>query len=160
LFADKTINDNLMNLVKDPERIVLLCGRCSSEGGRFLTENNVKSLALIRHPLHSYVSYLSHRHPAHAAPFGGFKSEKCIRWYAKRWNNVVSDIVDSPSAIVRFEFLASDLRFIDDLLHLDAVNRWKPHIRNWGELPKEGEELLRKLTKEMFDQVYPGEWEI
>ena len=73
--------------------------------GPFFTQNNIKNvLCLVRHPLHAYISFVGYQHPKAGAQFGELDAPKRIEWYAKQWNSMTTDYINSGNKIVRFEW--------------------------------------------------------
>ena len=153
LVPSETINWHLMNLINGSTRDIMLSGRCSVTD-MFLTRNKLKAICLVRHPLHQYVSYTSHRHPNHVKRFGGFNTAEAVRWWATRWNRIVSDFLSSGSKIIRYEYFNDDAP-----KDISSRIRWRSHTRNHGELDKDLESLLYTIVKPLFYRLYDS-WNI
>jgi hypothetical protein len=102
-----TPGKSLFHLIQASRRPVLLSGRCSIRQA-FLTRYGIKAVAIVRHPLHAYVSFMSHQHPNHAEEFGGFNTIGAVRQWLRWWRPVVLDIIIANATIIRFEHAAKD----------------------------------------------------
>jgi hypothetical protein len=133
----------------------LLCGRCS-ESKAFLTDNKIKALCIVRHPLHSFVSYASHQHAEHFKRFGGFNTEAAVEFYAKTWNKIISDFVGSRHcSIVRFEYMPEEIP-VKEIR--EKLSGWIPNKRNWGEMDRVLELFLSSLVWENYELLYGKNW--
>lgn len=155
-----TIGENLMEVFLSRKacrcnRWALLSGVCSTVHP-FLTRNKLKAVCLVRHPLHSYVSFFKHRHPNHAVRFGGFDTIGAISYWAELWNKIVEDFLSSGNKISRYEFWPEDSG--NQIIQSKFVGRWTHGKRNWGELPKNLEEALRKRVWANFLKIYGDNW--
>jgi hypothetical protein len=159
--ASKTINDNMvlyLRHISESGKIVLITR--FSRLGPFFTRNKIDNVVcVVRHPLHAYVSFVGHQHPEAGQEFGALDSERRIEWYAKQWNLLVTDYINSRNCILRFEFMPDDLvRLPYPGLSKLLVN-WRPEIRNHRVLSKEKEILLQKSVAANFYTLY-RDWDI
>jgi len=161
LERTKTINDNLvayLQYVNQRNAITVLAR--ASRFGPFLTQNHVNNaVCVVRHPLHSYVSFIGHQHPEAGEPFGGFASEGSIKWYAEQWNRMAFDYLSSGNAIIRYEFMNGDVKAITSPNLAELLKNWTTGKRNHQVLSQEKEQLLRSLVSEHFYMIY-SDWAI
>lgn len=132
--------------------------------GPFFTCNPIENvICVVRHPLHAMVSYLTHQHREKVKRFKeGFNSVECVEYYAKIWNEIVSDHINANSKIIRYEFVKEDASFLtkeDEKLKNLFVNRWRSDTRNFGVLNTHLEELLKQLVKINYDKLYER-WDV
>jgi hypothetical protein len=165
LDTKKTIEENMKeylgNLINSDQR-TMLCGRICRLGKPFFARHKFDNSAfLIRHPLHAMASYLKHRHPEKVTTRfdGDINSEKCIRYYAKLWNDTVSDCLGGGLQSIRYEFATLDVNKIDDDEIKTAFKNWWINKRNKGIISNDAENLLRKLVEENYTRLYE-EWDI
>ena len=153
LDLDKTIEENLvaMLLTRENEGVhTMLSGRCS-QVGNFLTDNGIKAFCFVRHPLHSFVSFLDHQHPEHAKKFGGFNTLDAVRFYALLWNAMTDDFIKSGNVVYRFEYLPDEI----ELVWLRrSLRNWDNTIRNYGVLDPALEDELKKLVEKNYKLLY------
>jgi len=157
LDVNKTIEQNLVDMITSSKYSVLLCGRCSINK-KFLTDNSIHAICLVRHPANAYVSYLSHQHPEHAARFGGFNKIKAVHFWARHWNAIVDDFLSSDNPIVRYEYLEQDLPDIDRYWK-SVISRWRPNMNSHKEMDLRTEEALCEAVRKNFYLIY-DKWEI
>jgi len=152
LSTEDSIWKNLLDLIEHGDRPLVLSGNCSDKE-RFLSAHDIKALCLIRHPLNAYVSFLSRQHPEHAERFGGFQSTDCVRWYAERWNNIVTDFYECErKRVVRFEHAKEDVKGDE---YLERVfGRWEPGRGHGHLLGAAPATLLKSLTFDVFSLFY------
>lgn len=153
-----TIEENLVNMLRARENegvATMLSGRCS-QVGHFLTDNEIKATCFVRHPLHSFISFLGFRHPEHAKQFGGINNMDAILFYAGLWNAMVDDFIRSGNVVYRFEYMPDEI--IDDWL-CDRLKGWNNELRHYNGIHKELEEELEELVSKNFYQLY-DDWEI
>lgn len=159
LDPEETIEENLARMLEIRENELnlntMLSGR-GSQGGRFLTENGIRATCFVRHPLHAFASFLGHRHPVHAARFGGYQTEEAVFFYARIWNAMVSDFISSGNRIHRFEYLPSGA---SDPWLRRALAGWNNTLRHHSELSKELETKLKSLVYVNYYKLYM-EWKI
>lgn len=157
----RSINDNLVAYIEHLEQgngLVLLSRL--SRLGNFLTRNGLsQSVCLVRHPLHAYVSFLGHRHPNTASHLGGLESTERIRWYARQWNLMAADYIDSGASIIRFEHMQEDAREVSNPNLGILFKRWRSGLRNYDVLPADRTRLLEDLVAENYYKLY-HQWEI
>jgi hypothetical protein len=142
LDSQQTINDNILNYIehlKQSNRKVLFN---SLYKFAFFRNNAIKGVtALIRHPLHAYLSYAKKkRHQNLINHYGGVNSEEAINFYAHAWNR----IVDESSIVLRFEYFYEDISKIE--MEKNVFKKWDSTKRNENILTK-------KSTKILFDKV-------
>jgi hypothetical protein len=161
LDVSKSINDNMvsyLNCICKAGEIVLITRL--SRHGPFFCRNKISGVVcLVRHPLHAYVSFVGHQHPEAAQEFGELDSNRRIEWYAKQWNLLVSDYINSRNKIIRFESMHNDLAGLSDTSLPKLLKNWRPEIRNNGVLTKAKENFLKDLVAETFYKVYQ-DWDI
>ena len=152
-----TIEENLVRMLeireKEIKKHTMLCGRCS-QTGKFLTDNKIEATCIVRHPLHSFVSFFSQRHPEHVQHLGGFNTESATRWYAALWSAIVSDFIESGNIIYRFEYMPDEI--LEEWLR-QSLRHWDNTIRNYDKLNTELEDLLESLVEEPYYALY-DEW--
>jgi hypothetical protein len=157
----KNIIDNMIDYIDFVERNnidILLQGFLSRVSGDSLCEKlNYNHICLVRHPLHTYVSLLCHRHPNMALKFeNGIEDIGCIQYFADMWNSVVKD----HSYFIRYEYAYEDsmnLQLSDR--YLKVINGLYSSKRNNGVLSIDGENVLKELVKDNFERLY-DKWEI
>ncbi len=164
LELDLTIEQNIVNYIdlmnNRTKGMGNLCGAISTISRQFFSRNRPKRiLAIIRHPLHSMVSWLSHQHPFHGWKFGGINTEGCVEFYADRWNRLTSDLIAGKIKIIRFEYMAEDSADIKDLELKALFKTWMPNLRNHNKLLPQWESLLKCLTERNYSKLYE-KWEI
>lgn len=153
LNYDQNIEENLVRMLQwreDQEKHTMLSGRCSQRG-MFLTDNNIKAVCFVRHPLHSFVSFLGSRHPEHAKRFGGFNTMAAVLFYAKLWNSMVTDFIKSGNVVYRFEYMPEEI----EIPWLQkALQGWDNSKRNLGRLGYEREIRLKQLVADNYYKLY------
>jgi hypothetical protein len=161
LDASKTINDNVVLYLKhisESGKIVLIARL--SRVGPFFTRNKINNvICVVRHPLHAYVSFVGHKHPEAGQEFGTLDSERRIEWYARQWNLLVADYINSGNKIIRFEFMRDDLTSLPHPGLSKLLKHWRGGIRNHSVLSKEKETFLQNSVAENFYKIYP-DWDI
>lgn len=151
ICLDKTIEENFVQLIKDHDGWILFSGRISVVQP-FFTRNGIRAYGLIRDPESALVSFLKHRHPNHAARFGGFDTPGAVEWWAQRWLNIVMDLRDSDSRICDFtEFPAATEN--QDLI--SSLNGWRTGLTHRG-LSESNRALLTDMTQDLYEQLVPG----
>lgn len=153
LNLNETIEENLVRMLKWRENMTLhtmLSGRCS-QSGYFLRDNGIKAFCFVRHPLHSFVSFLGHRHPEHAKKFGGFNTKAAVTFYALLWNAMTDDFIRSLNPVFRFEYMPDN---ITDQWIRNSLKGWDNTKRNYGELDSELEKELELLVAENYYKLY------
>ncbi len=158
LNLNETIEGNLVRMLKWRENMTLhtmLSGRCS-QSGMFLRDNGIKAFCFVRHPLHSFVSFLGHRHPEHAKKFGGFNTIEAVKFYALLWNAMTDDFLRSGNPIFRFEYMPGNI--IDPWLQ-SRLEGWDNTKRNHGVLDKSLELQLESYVADNYYSLYDG-WDI
>jgi len=147
----KTIINNLYSLIKNPnKKHILFCGNCSINY-KFLTKGNIKAYCIVRNPVDAYVSFYSHQHPEKAKSFGGFQTKVAIRHWARRWNPIITDFLESRNKIIRFEFFAIDAKNTE----LEFLSKsWDSNKRNDGELKSNLIEYMRPLVINNYQKLY------
>lgn len=113
--------------------------------------HEIKAYCLVRNPVLNYVSFYSHQHPEEAAPFGGFQTEQAIRHWAKMWNSITTDFLESGNKIIRFEFFAADTKNTE----LEFLSKdWKSGKSNEKELKPDLVEYLKSLVVDNYQKLY------
>lgn len=156
LLMDQTINRNLMNLIEEEKKFVMLCGRCSARD-KFLSRNNLRVWGLVRHPVLAYCSYLGRRHPEHAKRFGGIDTLEAAEWYSGLWSNIVEDLFESSSYLTRFESLLEDLNSLQWKKTLRMLSGWKAHLRDIEPISDEVINVFRERLEDKVNAIY-GRW--
>jgi hypothetical protein len=155
LDTTKSLGENLLQLFRTTDRWVGLWGTCSTVDS-FLTDNQIKAICYVRHPVDAYVSLMKNRHPDIAANLGGYNTLQSITAYAYAWRNIVSDCICSGNPVWRYENLRDDC----DDGEIGAVLKqgWRPGRQSHtGELSPENEKLLLELTTSQRFYVYGEE---
>lgn len=151
ICLDKTIEENFVQLIKDHDGWILFSGRISVVKP-FFTRNGIRAYGLLRDPESALVSFLKHRHPNHAARFGGFNTPEAVEWWAQRWLNIVMDLRDSDSLICDFtQFPAATEN--QDLI--SSLNGWRAGLTHRG-LSESNRALLTDLTQDLYEQLVRG----
>lgn len=160
----RSIGENLANFCRwldgTEYRVVFvhaaMLGLFSSHGIRRVT-------FLLRHPLHSLVSFAKPgRHAAEIEALGGLESEQSIELWAERWNRVAAEFLacrDSglEPVLIRFEFAQEDARVSP--VHQRIFGGFEATRRNPGRLSSARESQLRSLVAPTYFELY-GDWRI
>lgn len=163
LNPNMTIEENMVQYLtkinSDNKIVVITSELCRM--GPFFTRNSIENvICVVRHPLHAMVSYLTHQHREKVKRFKeGFNSIECVEYYAKIWNEIISDHINANSKIIRYEFAREDASFLteeDAKLKDLFINKWRSDTRNFGVLNTQLEELLKQLVKINYDKLYEG----
>lgn len=148
LDLNKTIEENFVQLIEKHDGWILFSGRISVVQP-FFTRNKIRAYGLLREPESALVSFLKHRHPNHAARFGGFNTPEAVEWWGQRWINIVTDLRDSDSLICDFtKFPAATGN--QDLI--SSLNGWRPGMIHRG-LSEANRALLLDLTQDTYEQL-------
>jgi len=116
---------------------------------------------LLRHPLHSYVSWSKpERHGDLSEQLGGLNSLANLQYHSNRWNKVTNEYFALKEKhlnpiLLRYEYLHDDLPKNSELE--DIFSAFDISKRNFNILSSEGEEYMRKVTKENYVRLY-DEW--
>ncbi len=164
LDINLTIEQNLVKYIDfmqiRSKRRAAFCGTISTLGPQFFRRNKTNGvLAIIRHPLHSMISWLSHQHPSHGLQLGGINSERCVEFFAGRWNRLTADLIAGKIKIIRFEYAAEDSKDIKDQHLKSLFKNWLSSLRNFDELKPKWESLLKYLVEKNYNKIYE-KWEI
>jgi hypothetical protein len=162
LNREKTVNENMIeyfNYINENDKNCVLNG-ILSWCCQFLTRNKIKGVnLLIRHPLHSYVSLFSHRHPKMQKRIGKLGSEESMTYHANIWNGIVDDFLNSENKILRYEYAYDDAKRYGLKDGLGVIKKIRSSRRNSNELTKDQENFYRELTGENFKEIYK-KWDI
>ncbi|GAG50016.1 unnamed protein product, partial [marine sediment metagenome] len=112
------------------------------------------AMCFVRHPLHSFVSFLGFRHPEHAKKFGGINTFGAVEFYAGLWNAMVDDFILSGNVVYRFEYMPDEI--IEDWL-CDRLKGWTNQLRHYNALHDDKEARLEELVAKNFYSLY-DEW--
>lgn len=148
---EHNLNDYLRH-IRHRSKLAVIFSRPSTM--LFFSRNGIKRVNfIIRHPLHSYVSYTKRvRHYEVVAGLGGPDTEAGVEFWAREWNNTVQDALDSGNKIIRFEFTHSDTR--DDAELRRIFTSWDTTKRNHGVLSSAREKQLMDLVHDNYSRLY------
>lgn len=138
----------------------------SSHSGivKFFSENNIENVSyLVRHPLHSLVSWAKpERHFQEVISLRGLNNKNTIEFWADAWNSIAEDYLVSQEKgldplLIRYEYAHQDTK------HHSELNKYFENFdsskRNHGIMLEPAEDYLKQLTGNNYFKLY-GKWEI
>jgi len=130
----------------------------------FFGYNNIHNVTyMIRHPLHSYVSFAkTERHQAEIDALGGLESARAIEFWTDRWNRIAQDYLKSVErqlnpVLIRFEHAVQDSQITR--YHQAIFRSLIPSKRNVAALSDESANYLKSLVFDTYAQIY-DDWDI
>jgi len=160
---EKSINDNLLDYIglldSDDGRVALFS---KIHKFKFFSSNNIKNvIALIRHPLHSYMSFVKpERHFRYAIRGGGISSRITVAGYLMRWNCIINEAMELNAKIIRYEFFYEDAAKAGiDTSIFDDRGGWDTSKRNESSLTMKTSDFFYEYVKDNYFKLY-DKWEI
>ena len=97
------------------------------------------------------------RHKTEIDALGGIESDKAIKFWADRWNNIVKDYLLAKEKIltpilIRFEYAHDDSKV--SKFHQKLLKDFDTTKRNYSVLSRRGEHLLRAQVEECYFTLY------
>ena len=168
LDLSSSIENNLIKYIKllskDEGRTAVFSNASKFQ---FFSKNNIKDVVfLIRHPLHSYISFTSkNRHPEFVESIGGQNSIKSIEAYSEMWNKYAEDIISSLDKklnpiVIRFEFAEKDVVKSNNINIVEIFKKFNNNKRYYGALSGDVENKLRELTWNFYKEIFGNRWTI
>lgn len=130
-----------------------------AELGLFSSLGIENVIFIVRHPLHSYVSWAKpERHGGVIKYLGGINSKNAVLFWANRWNKFTDEIFrlhcnGKLGGLIRFEYAKIDVEKFDELRWV--FKNFDTSKRNNNVLKNQYEELLKRKVCRNFKRLYP-----